>query len=243
MTNAVPVTPSVADRSLGAALVAGCRVLDGERLTDAFGHLSARLGPEHLLITPRVGPGLVESPDELLEAKLDGEVVRGDQTLLPGETPIHLRIMRAREDVSAVCRFHGPSLMAFSTLGEPLPPTIGIALAFGPEVPIFATALTITTSAAGDELADTLGAGSAVLMQGFGAVTVGRSVGEAVVRATLLERGAAAVLAARAAGTPLTYSGAQAEKFLSRTAVIDEQLARAWNYLQRRWPSNTRSMT
>ena len=243
MTVAANAISSVGEHSIEDDVIAGCRILDGERLTDAFGHLSARTGPERLVITPRVGPGLVGRPDELLEVNLDGDVLHGDPALLPGEAPIHLRILRARTDIAAVCRFHGAALMAFSTLGEPLPPTIGIALAFGPEVPVFGTALTITTSDAGDQLAGALGSGTAVLLRGFGAVTVGRSVGEAVVRATLLERAAAAILAARAAGTPLSYSPAQAEAFLSRTAVIDEQLARAWNYLRRRWPSDTRSMT
>jgi ribulose-5-phosphate 4-epimerase/fuculose-1-phosphate aldolase len=225
-------------------ILAGCRILDGERLTDAFGHLSARGGPADVLITPRVGPGLVREESELLGATLDGEVVHGDPSLLPGEAAIHFGLFRARPDIGAVCRFHGTACMAWSSLGISLPTTIGVSLAFGGPVPVVDTALTVTTPQAADSLASTLGAGTAVLLRGFGAVTVGATVAEAVVRATLLERSAAAVLTARAAGEPYEYTAAQADAFIARTAVVAEQLARAWHYLNQRWPSHdeTRSI-
>jgi ribulose-5-phosphate 4-epimerase/fuculose-1-phosphate aldolase len=218
-------------------LIAGCRILDGERLTDAFGHLSARGGEEaDLLITPRIGPGLVRSPDQLLGVSADGEVQLGDPALLPGEAAIHVGLLRARPDIGAVCRFHGPGCMAYSSLGTPLPTTIGIGLVFGGPVPVFDTALTVTTAEAAEALAATLGSGTAVLLRGFGAVTVAPTVAEAVVRATLLERSAQAVLAARMAGEPQEYTADQADAFVARTAVVNEQLARAWEYLKRRWP-------
>jgi ribulose-5-phosphate 4-epimerase/fuculose-1-phosphate aldolase len=219
-------------------IVAGCRILDGERLTDAFGHLSARggEGEPDVLITPRVGPGLVRYADELLGATADGEVVAGDPALMPGEAAIHLGLLKARTNIGAVCRFHGAGCMAFSSLGIPLPTTIGIALVFGGPVPVFDTALTVTTPEAAAALAEMLGAGTAVLLRGFGAVTVGPTVAEAVVRATLLERAAQAVLTARMAGDPQVYTQAQADAFVARTAVVEEQLARAWAYFKRRWP-------
>lgn len=227
---------TVATDPVAHDLVAGCRILDGERLTDAFGHLSARAGESEVLITPRVGPGLVHDPGELLAATAGGDVVGGDPAMLPGEAAIHFRILSARPDVGAVCRFHGASLMAWSTLGRPLPLTIAVALAFGGPVPVFQTALTVTTPEGGDALAATLGDGTAVILRGFGAVTVGATVAEAVVRATLLERAAASVVAAYAIGTPEHYSQAQADAFVARTAVLAEQVARAWTFLQRRWP-------
>lgn len=226
-------------RVLATDVIAGCRILDGERLTDAFGHLSARGGPADLLITPRVGPGLVRDPGALLGVTLAGEVVDGDPRLLPGEAAIHLGVLAARPDVGAVCRFHGPALMAFSTLGRPLPVTISVALAFGGPVALFPTALTVTTPAGGAALAAALGPGVAVMLQGFGAVTVGATVAEAVVRATLLERAAAAVLAAEAVGAPHAYTQEQASAFVARTAVVAEQVDRAWEYLKRRWPQAT----
>jgi ribulose-5-phosphate 4-epimerase/fuculose-1-phosphate aldolase len=75
-----------------------------------------------------------------------------------------------------------------------------------------------------------------VLLRGFGAVTVGRSVREAVVRAWMLERSAAATLAAGAIAEPLAYEAPAAEAFLAPAGPAHGQIARAWNYLRRANP-------
>jgi ribulose-5-phosphate 4-epimerase/fuculose-1-phosphate aldolase len=221
--------------SMVGEILAGCRILDGERLTDAFGHLSARTPDGDVLLTPRVGPGLVREQDQLLRLTLEGEVLDGDPALVPGEAPLHLGMLRSRPNVGAVCRFHGPACFAFSTLGAPLPATTGLALMLGAAVPVSETSSTVTTLDGAERCAATLGDAGGVLLQGFGAVTVGRTVAEAVVRATFLERAAAAVLAVRGVGEPHVYSREQAEAFRARTAVIDEQVARAWTYLCDKW--------
>jgi ribulose-5-phosphate 4-epimerase/fuculose-1-phosphate aldolase len=219
---------------LRQTLVDACQVLAGERLTDAFGHLSARTPDGNVLLTPRVGPGLIRDAGDLLLLSADGELLDGDPSLVPGETAIHLGVLRHRPDVMGVCRFHGAACMAWSSLARPLLPSIGIALVFGAEVPVHDVALTITDAAGADAMAGTLGAGSAVLLRGFGAVTAGPSIEVAAVRATFLERAAAASLAAHAVGEPRVYPAAAAEAFLAREAVLAEQMARAWTYLSDR---------
>jgi ribulose-5-phosphate 4-epimerase/fuculose-1-phosphate aldolase len=212
-------------------VLAGCRILDVHGLTDAFGHLSCRTAEDEVLLSARVGPGLVRERAHVLRLTLEGEVLEGDPSLVPGEAALHLGVMRARPDVASVCRFHGPACFAWSSLGVPLPATTGLALMLGAEIPVHDAASTITTAEAAVACADTLGSGRGVLLRGFGAVTVGASVAQSVVAATFLERAAAAVLAARMAGEPRAYSREQADVFASRTAVIDEQIARAWTYL------------
>jgi len=169
-------------------LLAGCAILDGEGLTTAFGHLSARAPDDVVLISSSAGPGLVHDASRLLTTDVEGNVLAGDPVQLPGEVAIHLRILAARPDVGSVCRFHGPACMAWSTLGRPLPATVAMALFLGHEVPWFDTSTTVRTAEHGDLLAAALGDRSAVLMRGFGAVTVGATVAESVVRAWLLER-------------------------------------------------------
>jgi ribulose-5-phosphate 4-epimerase/fuculose-1-phosphate aldolase len=126
--------------------------------------------------------------------------------------------------------------MAFGTLGRPLGATIGMGLFLGAEVPVFDTSRTLTTLEQGAELAACLGSAGGVLLRGFGAATVGRTVAESVVRAWLLERSAAAVLAASVAGTPLVYPPSAAESFQSLDGPAAGQVARAWHWLCRRHP-------
>jgi ribulose-5-phosphate 4-epimerase/fuculose-1-phosphate aldolase len=217
-------------------LISGCRILDGEGLTDAFGHLSCRLpGDAGVLLSARIGPGLVRAQDDVLRVSLDGEVLEGDPALVPGEAALHLGLMQARPDISSVCRFHGPYCFAFSTLARPLPATSGMALMLGAEVPLHDTALTITTIEAAAACAQTLGSAGGVLLRGFGAVSVGSSIPHAIVRAMFLERSAATVLRASVAGEPKVYSHEQAAAFGARSAVIAEQVTRAWTYLCDRW--------
>ena len=223
-------------------ILAGCAILDGEGLTDAFGHLSCRDGDD-ILISARIGPGLVRTADDVLRVAPSGDVLDGDPALLPGEAALHLGLLRARPEVTSVCRFHGPYCFAWATLGQPLPATSGLALMVGAPVPVHDTALTITTPDAAASCAESLGDAGGVLLRGFGAVTVGVSVAQAIVRATFLERAAAAVIRARSIGTPHEYTPAQAAAFAARTAVIDEQVRRAWTYLCDKWPVSTAAVT
>jgi ribulose-5-phosphate 4-epimerase/fuculose-1-phosphate aldolase len=142
-----------------------------------------------------------------------------------------------------VCRFHGPACMAWSTLGRPLPATIGMALFLGHEVPWFETSTTIRTAEHGDLLAAALGDGNAVLLRGFGAVTVGATVAESVVRAWLLERVADAVVTASAVRRPLAFPAGAAQALADPDGPAPAQLRRAWNYLRHRWaPITTREV-
>jgi ribulose-5-phosphate 4-epimerase/fuculose-1-phosphate aldolase len=220
-------------------LLAGCAILDREGLTTAFGHLSARTTGDEVLISGSAGPGLIRDASALVATDLDGTILAGDPTQLPGEAAIHLRILARRSDVASVCRFHGPACMAWSTLGRPLPATIGMALFLGHEVPWFDTSTTVRTAEHGDRLAAALGDGKAVLLRGFGAVTVGATVAEAVVRAWLLERAAQAVVSAAAIATPLSFSAAAAQPFADPDGPAPAQLERAWNYLRHKWATNT----
>lgn len=226
---AVMETDAVAD------ILAGCAILDGEGLTTAFGHLSARTGEDQLCLSGSAGPGLVRTVDDLLTVDLAGNVRAGEATKLPGEAAIHLAIASRRPEVASVCRFHGPACMAWSTLGRPLPATIGMALFLGHEIPWFDTSTTVSASDHAEQLAAHLGAGNAILLRGFGAVTVGASVAEAVVRAWLMERAARALVVAAPVATPLPFPPAAAEPFLSSDGPAPAQLQRAWTYLKHRW--------
>lgn len=215
-------------------IVAACRVLDGEGLTEAFGHVSARLDDGTILMTPRVGPGLVGAADDLLRIDGDGTVLDGDETLLPGEAALHLGAYRAREDIGAVVRMHGPSCLAASTALDELPAVGGVGMFCGHAVPVHDVAITVTTREGGDAVAKALGGRAAIALRGFGQVTVGSDVRAALARAVFLERNASALLGGSAIGTPRAYDAAATDAFLAAGPARREQIERSWTYWTQR---------
>ncbi|MBK8904365.1 MAG: class II aldolase/adducin family protein [Anaerolineaceae bacterium] len=89
------------------------------------GNISARLGPDQLLITPSgLHKGLLE-PEHMLVVDMDGKVVRGtygrSATLKPtSELPMHLEAYRQRPDIQAVVHAHPPITVALSIAGIPM---------------------------------------------------------------------------------------------------------------------------
>lgn len=215
-------------------LLAGCAILDGEGLTSAFGHLSARLDDGTILVSGNAGPGLVRTDADVIRVDAEGTVVEGDAALRAGELPIHLGLLAAQHGQHSIARFHGPAVLAWGALNRPLPGVLGMGLFCGHEVPVFDSGATVTTAAQGEALATAAAGAPAVLLRGFGAATAGRTVREAVTRAWLLERNAAAALAASAAGPPQPFGPDAAAPFAAADGPAAAQLARLWHYLCRR---------
>jgi ribulose-5-phosphate 4-epimerase/fuculose-1-phosphate aldolase len=208
---------------------AACRVLVGEGLVEAYGHVSARLpGFDRFVVTPRYAPSLLRGPEDLLVVDLDGRRVKGEGDP-PLEVWMHTEVYRRRPDVGALCRTHSFAATAWSTLGEPLRPVHGFGAFLGVEVPVFPTPFLITTPELGQGVADSLGDREAVLLRGNGQLVVGRTVAEACVKAIFLEQSARLHLAARAAGRPVVWT---AEEVARRTGpdVPYDHFGRAWNY-------------
>ncbi|WP_354700561.1 3-hydroxy-2-methylpyridine-4,5-dicarboxylate 4-decarboxylase [Paraconexibacter sp. AEG42_29] len=215
-------------------LLAGCAILDGERLTSAFGHLTARMDDGTILLSGNQGPGLVRTAGDVVTVDAEGNVLDDRAALKAGELPIHLGLLAANPGYMSVARFHGPATLAWGTLNRPLPATLGMGMFAGASVPVFDTDTTVTTLEQGHALAAVAGDTPAVLLRGFGAATAGRTVREAVTRAWLLEQNAAATLAASAAGTPQPFDAAAAAPFARADGPAAAQLARLWHYLCRR---------
>ena len=208
---------------------AACRVLAGEGLVEAYGHVSARLpGSPHVVVTPRYAPSLVRGPEDLVVVDLDGARVAGDADP-PLEVWMHTEVYRARPEVGALCRTHSPAATAWSTLGEPLRPVHGFGAFLGVEVPVFPIPFLITDAALGRALAEALGGAAAVLLRGNGQLVTGRRVAEACVKALFLEQSARVHLLARCAGTPRVWT---AEEVARRTGpdVPYDHFGRAWDY-------------
>jgi ribulose-5-phosphate 4-epimerase/fuculose-1-phosphate aldolase len=175
----------------------GARVLYRE-LDDIFGHVSGRLPREAkregLLFTRmRIAPKPL-APDEVMEIDFSCRRIKGKQHV-SGETFIHSEIYKARPEICGVVHAHPPHVVILSATGRKLETFNPSSISFRGGVPVLGSQL-IYQAEDGREIAQALGNGKAVILKNHGAVTIGRSVAEAVVTMYLLERAAYAHLVA-----------------------------------------------
>ena len=187
-----------------------CRVLAMEGLvTDILGHVSLRVTEQLLLVRAR-GPAdqglLLSTGDDVVLVDTDGapaEDLAGHA--LPQELPIHLAVLRRRPDMAAVVHAHPPDVVLCSIGGLALEPVFGAfsipAMRMAERgVPVYRYYGLVRDRRRGEEMADVLGDGPAVVLQGHGLTATGPSLAGAVVTALNLNRLAAVTLALASAG-------------------------------------------
>ncbi len=171
-----------------------CRILGAENMTrEPAGHVSVRIpGTDHVLIK---GRGAAEvalrytTPDDLVICDFDGRKVEGlDGVDPPGETPIHLEVLKSRPDVNCVIHVHPTNVVLFTITNKDLLPLVG---AYDPDalalvmagIPRYPRSILISTPELGRELAQALGDKRVCLMRGHGITACGPSVQDATVTA------------------------------------------------------------
>jgi len=185
-------------------IVAAAQRLDAQGLMPGpSGNLSARLDEERVLVVPSGVPKAALQPEELLVVTLGGEVVGGIKGMKPtSELPMHLEVYHRRPDVAAVVHAHPAASVALTLVGisleEPVLPEAVLLLG---EVPT-TTYATPSTAENQDAIAEWIGTHDVILLARHGALTVGRTVTEAVVRMEVLEHTARTLLWAYLVGKP-----------------------------------------
>jgi ribulose-5-phosphate 4-epimerase/fuculose-1-phosphate aldolase len=219
--------PFASTPELRADVLAACRVLTTFRIVEGFGHVSARIGQDRVIITPRRALGLVREA-ELVELDLAGNQ-RAGEGRRPLEWAMHLAVYRRRPEIQAIARAHPRNVAAFACAGAPLQVAHGFGANLGAEVPVFPQPYLITDGELADGVAAALGGGEAVILQGNGMLAVGQSVPHACVQALFLEETAELQLKAQAAGlTPQVYSAQGAARRHGDDRVHEP--VRAWEY-------------
>lgn len=210
-----------------AELPVAARVLAAQELVDAFGHVSARGEHGSLAITPPRPLGTIADGEPPLRVPLGVEALPAD---VPREAWIHLGIYARRADVGGICRAQPRNVAAAAGAGLRLLALHGQGAFVGASVPVHDRAALVRDRASGVAVAATLGDGDAVVLRGNGAVTVGRSPGEAVARMVVLEASAAINLAAAAAGSRVEL---RHDEYAAWRDVAPEILQRLWDHLRR----------
>lgn len=174
-------------------------VVAAHGLSDAFGHVSARLDDESFVITPPLPLGALTPRDRPVVVRLDATEL---PTAAPREAWMHLALYRRRPAVGAVVRVQPRAVAAMSAAHRPFLAVSGHAALLG-EVADHADSRLVRDRDRAERLADAAGAASAVVVHGNGALTLAGDVAEAVALAWVLERTAELLLAAGHAARPL----------------------------------------
>lgn len=217
---------------LNEDIIAASRILSREGLVQGFGHVSARIPDSDLfVITPRVALELVE-PGQLVVVNLQGQVLEAPAP--PSfETALHTAIFNARPDVNAITRIHARTANMFSVTDTPLEAVHNHGSFFSGGVPVFRTIDLISTPELGEGAATALGDAAAVLLQGNGQATVGRTIPEAVMMAIYLEEAAQVLYGAMQVGTP-RFLPRDAAGSRQKEALPPPDMERAWNFFKSR---------
>jgi L-fuculose-phosphate aldolase len=189
------------------------------------GNLSARLGPDRLLVTPTgLSKGFL-SADDLVVIRLDGgpelrPATRGRDRRPSSEIRLHLEVYAQRADVNAVVHAHPPLATAFSIAG------VSLVRCVIPEVIVSLGGIPTTqyatpgTAEVPETIRQAVQHYDAIILAHHGSLTVGRSLWEAYLRLERVEHTAQITLAAHQLGQVNTLSPQAVEKLA--------EMRRAW---------------
>lgn len=224
-------------------LVIANHILANEGVVDGFGHVSIRHPerPDRFFLSCSRSPELVSRAD-IMEFDLDCNAIdpAGRKPYL--ERPIHGSSYKARPDVMAVIHNHAHDLLPFGLTDVKLRPMLHLSGAMGENIPVWdiadnfgnETDLLVRTIVQGDDLATCLGNNSVALLRGHGAVVIGKSLREAVLRAIYVMLNAKIQMQVMHFGRPIKYlSPAEVEK-TTLMATEPVSIDRAWEYWARR---------
>jgi ribulose-5-phosphate 4-epimerase/fuculose-1-phosphate aldolase len=208
------------------------RIIERFGLSNAFGHVSARIpGTNTFLLPTRRSPGFADA-DKLLVLDTEGNVLSGEGAP-NSEHWIHARTYAARPDAGSIVHAHPPACVCLTQIGQPHRIVHNQGGGFVDGVAEYERIGLIRTRELGDLLAQHLGSRIAVMMRGHGITTVAADVRTATIAACFLEESAALQLRMlAAAGGDATriraYSSEEAERL--RDQLHKPAVDRAWEY-------------
>ncbi|MEP7083813.1 MAG: class II aldolase/adducin family protein [Betaproteobacteria bacterium] len=220
------------EQALRQDVAQGNRIIERFGLSNAFGHVSARIpGTSTFLLPPRRSPGFADA-QTLLVLDFEGNVVSGQGTP-NSEHWIHSRIYAARFDVGSVVHAHPPGCVCLTQIGQPHRIVHNQGGAFADGVAEYDRVGLIRSRELGDLLAQTLGSGRAAMMRGHGITTVAPDVRSATIAACFLEESATLQLRmlAAAGGDSArirTFTDDEADRV--RDQLSAPIVERAWDY-------------
>jgi ribulose-5-phosphate 4-epimerase/fuculose-1-phosphate aldolase len=218
-----------AERDVRLEVATATRVLAVAGLFDMHGHISIRDG-DVLYICDRGASRLTLRPELVASVRVSDGARLSEAAVPPSETAIHLAAYRAKPDVRSVAYFHPLYATAFAVAGRPLEVASNAGAFFGGTIPVHDNPELIRTDALGLPVARDMGASSALLLRGHGALVVGSDVPECVTAALYLEESAQRNYLAANLGTVKVYTKDEIRRvreMLASRSVIEKTWAYA----------------
>lgn len=184
---------------LRTEVAAAARALSRAGLVEGFGHVSARAGELVVLTSTRPLFRCAASDTLVLDAA--GRVLDGPADAQPLERPLHLAVYAARPEVGAICRGHGPWLVAWGAGTEAVPLRHGLGLMAGARVGVHDDPLLISDPVRAAAAAASLGGDRCLLLRGNGGFATGAGPAQAAAVLYALEERCR--VARQAAGDPV----------------------------------------
>ena len=220
------------EQSLRRDVAIANRIIERFGLSNAFGHVSARIpGTDTFVFPTRRSPGLADE-DNMLVLDTDGNTLSGEGTP-NSEFWIHARTYAARPDVCGVVHAHPPACISLTQIGQPHRVVHNSGGPFLDGVPEYDRIGLIRSRELGDALAGRLGGGLAVMMRGHGFTTAHADVKSATVAACYLEESAdlqLRMLAAAGGDASRIRAYTREEAELVRGQMSASVVSRAWEY-------------
>lgn len=180
-------------------------------MAGASGNLSARLGPDQVLITPSGAYKGRLRPADLLVVDLTGRLIEGEGRP-SAESDMHLAIYRRYPQAMAVVHAHPVKAGALAAAHRPIPvdtlPEALLVLGGIPSVPFIPSATIALAEAVAEALAEADGA----LLFNHGAVTIGTSVDKARGKMEILEALAETAILTHQIGGGVPLPSAESER-------------------------------
>lgn len=189
-----------------------CRhMADAGLIAGQDGNVAVRVGADRALVT---ATGLLKAAvtaDDIVEVDLSGRHVRG-QKRASSELDMHLRILRHRADVGAVVHAHPPVATGFGVAGEAFDDCVLPELIFQVgHVPLVPYG-TPGTPELGDQIEPYLADFSVLVLANHGAVAMGPTLTDALIRMESLEHAAKIILTARLLGRVVPLEPGQVQQ-------------------------------
>jgi L-fuculose-phosphate aldolase len=175
------------------------------------GNVAVRVGEDRALVT---ATGLLKAQvtaEDIVEVDLSGRHIRG-QRRASSELDMHLRILGRRPDVGAVVHAHPPVATGFGVAGEAFDDCVLPELIFQVgHVPLVPYG-TPGTPELGDQIEPYLADFSVLVLANHGAVAMGPTLTDAMIRMESLEHAAKIILTARLLGRVQPLEASQVER-------------------------------